>query len=202
MRRKQANHAAVAAACRANLGQWQLVGHYGSVESADAMVRAIRGAFQKGARSAYAPAGAFEARRELTDNGARVDARYVGEPVKDVEAAVRELGALPVPGGPVRLTAVQRAKIAEQIGDAKPATSGLLVAFGESVRNRREHDHPAWEDLFCMNLSSYMGERMAPVLRRLLDLEDEVDRLRERLPDRLTRTFAPTQALCNEADES
>jgi len=177
MRRTQANHAAVAATCHANPGQWQMVGHYGSGESADATVRAIRGAFQKGARSAYAPAGAFEARRELTDNGARVEARYIGEPVKDVETAVRELGALPVPGGSVRLTAEQRAKIAEQLGDAKPATPGLLVAFGESVRNRREHDHPQWEDLYCMNLSSYMGERIAPVLRRLLDAEAEAELL-------------------------
>ncbi|MFF7142335.1 hypothetical protein ACFZB5_13940 [Streptomyces nodosus] len=84
----------------------------------------------------------------------------------------------------------QRAKIAELIGDAKPATPGLLVSFGESVRDRREHDHPTWEDLYCLNLSSYMGERMAPVLRRLLDAEAlaaadraEVEMLRARVAE-------------------
>lgn len=100
----------------------------------------------------------------------------MSEPICDVETAVRELGALPVPVG-VQLTAEQRAKIAEQLGDAKPATPGLLVAFGESVRNRREHQHPTWEDLYCQNLSSYMGERMAPVLRRLIDAETRVAEL-------------------------
>ncbi|MFJ8054906.1 hypothetical protein [Streptomyces sp. NPDC096142] len=100
-----------------------------------------------------------------------------------------------MPVGPARLTPEQRAAIAGQIGDARPATPGLLVAFGKSVRDRHEHEHPKWEDLFCMNLSSYMGERMAPVLRRLLDLEDEVDALKASRPDRLTRTFAPVQAL-------
>lgn len=200
MRRKQVDHATVAAGCRANPGQWEKVGEYGSVESADAMVRAIRGALRKSKQpSVYAPAGAFEARREPTRYGARVEARFVGEPVKDVEIAVRELGSLPVPAGDyIGLTAKQRTTIAEQLGDVRPATPGLLVAFGESVRNRREHAHPTWEDLYCMNLSSYMGERMAPVLRRLLDLEDEVEQLRTPSPDRLTRTFAPTQVLREE----
>ncbi|MGW3442223.1 hypothetical protein [Streptomyces sp. NPDC001076] len=124
----------------------------------------------------------------------------MSEPIRDAETAVSELGALPMPAGPTRLTAEQRAKIAEQIGDAWPATPGLLVAFGESVRNRREHAHPTWEDLFCMNLSSYMGERMAPVLRRLLDLEDEVDALKATRPDGLTRTFAAVQALREDED--
>jgi hypothetical protein len=76
------------------------------------------------------------------------------------------------------LTSDQRAKIAELIGDAQPATSALLVSFGESVRDRRDHEHPQWEDFYCLNLSSYMGERMAPVLRRLLDAESRAERYR------------------------
>ncbi|MFG2963534.1 hypothetical protein ACGFZS_09620 [Streptomyces sp. NPDC048288] len=102
----------------------------------------------------------------------------MSEPIRDAETAVRELGALPMPSGPARLTPEQRAKIAEQIGDVQPATPGLLAAFGQSVLNRREHQHPEWEDLFCMNLSSWMGERMAPVLRRLIDAEAEIDALK------------------------
>ena len=102
MSRRSVDHVMVASLCRANPGQWQEVGEYGSGESADAMVRAIRGAFQRSSRpSVYAPAGAFEARRELTDSGARVHARFVGEPIMDVEAAVAQLGALPVPAGDV-----------------------------------------------------------------------------------------------------
>ncbi|MFF3310536.1 hypothetical protein [Streptomyces sp. NPDC002952] len=112
----------------------------------------------------------------------------MSEPIRNTESAVRQRGALPVPiGGETDLTPEQRATIAQQLGDVKPATAGLLISFGESVRARREHDHPKWEDLFCMNLSSYMGERMAPVLRRLLDLEDEVERLRLRTAYRAWR---------------
>lgn len=69
------------------------------------------------------------------------------------------------------MTPEQRSAIAHQLGDAKPATDGLLGSLAESVANVRTHDHPKWEDLYCMNLTSYMGERMAPVLRRLLDAE-------------------------------
>ncbi|MFJ2249400.1 hypothetical protein ACIQGT_40230 [Streptomyces sp. NPDC093108] len=72
------------------------------------------------------------------------------------------------------LTPEQRKAIAHQLGDARPATDGLLGSLAESVANVRTHDHPKWEDLYCMNLSSYMGERMAPVLRRLLDTEAEL----------------------------
>lgn len=89
------------------------------------------------------------------------------------------LGAPTMPSGEARpLTAEQRATIAQQLGDAKPATSGLLVQLGQSVRDRLAHDHTTQrEDWFCMNLSSYMGERIAPVLRRLLDAEARVAEL-------------------------
>ncbi|WP_309049276.1 hypothetical protein [Streptomyces sp.] len=75
------------------------------------------------------------------------------------------------------LSAEQRAAIAGLIGDAKPATGDLLKRLAASVRDRREHEHPTWEDLFCLNLVSWMGERMAPVLRRLLDAETRVGEL-------------------------
>jgi hypothetical protein len=75
------------------------------------------------------------------------------------------------------LSPEQRATIAAQLGDAKPAQDGLLLSLGKSIANRRNHEHDAWEDLYCMNLSSYMGERMAPVLRRFLDAEAKVAEL-------------------------
>ena len=76
---KPVNHFAVAAICRANPGQWQDVGEYNSTDSARRSAEGIRTAFVKGPgrRSAYTPAGAFEARHELTEYGARVEARYV-----------------------------------------------------------------------------------------------------------------------------
>ncbi|MEV2249359.1 hypothetical protein AB0I94_02180 [Streptomyces sp. NPDC050147] len=87
--------------------------------------------------------------------------------------------ALPMPVGPQRGTA------AEQLGDVRPASTGLVASLAKSVRDCREHEHPTWEDLYCLNLTSYMGERMAPVLRRLFDSEAEAERLRARV-DELT----------------
>ncbi|SFF12146.1 hypothetical protein SAMN05216251_108252 [Actinacidiphila alni] len=76
------------------------------------------------------------------------------------------------------LSPEQRATILAQLGDAKPATDGLLESFGKSIADRRGHSHPTWEDIFCLNLAAYMGEKAAPVLRRLLDAEAEVEGLR------------------------
>lgn len=74
----------------------------------------------------------------------------------------------------------QRKAIVMQIGDVQPATDALIGLFAESVAKVRNHEHPSWEDLYCMNLTSYMGERVAPVLRRLLDAENKVARLQDR----------------------
>ncbi|MFF9568451.1 hypothetical protein [Streptomyces sp. NPDC014685] len=93
----------------------------------------------------------------------------------------------------VPMTPEQRKAIAYQLGDAKPATDALLGSLAESVANVRDHEHPKWEDLFCMNLSSYMGERMAPVLRRLLDIEVERDALRARVAELEALKPAPVQ---------
>lgn len=81
------------------------------------------------------------------------------------------------------LTPKQRATLAAQLADAQPASTSLITSFGKSVKDCRDHEHPTWEDLYCLNLTSYMGERMAPVLRRLLDAETEVDRLRDELAE-------------------
>lgn len=60
------------------------------------------------------------------------------------------------------LTAEQRATLVEQLGGALPARNALLLSLGESIRERRG---------------------MAPVLRRLLDAEAEIDRLRDELAE-------------------
>lgn len=77
------------------------------------------------------------------------------------------------------LTPEQRSALAELLGDAKPARTDLLHGLGEAVRDCREHEHPRTaEDLFCGNLRGWLGERMAPVLRRLLDAEAELGRVK------------------------
>jgi hypothetical protein len=77
------------------------------------------------------------------------------------------------------LSAEQVAAIRAHLGDAKPATSGLLADLAQSITDRKAHDHPKHnEDFFCENLSGWAGDRMPVVLRRLIDAEAEADRLR------------------------
>ncbi|WP_425832633.1 hypothetical protein [Streptomyces fractus] len=67
--------------------------------------------------------------------------------------------------------------LAAFLGDARPVRDDLLATLAEATQKVREHEHPTWEDLYCLNLVSYMGERMAPVLRRLRDAEARVSEL-------------------------
>lgn len=73
-RRKRVSHKAVAAQLRTQPGEWGPVGDYSSSASAVGIVSHIRTAFLV----AYRPAGAYEARTEMVDEGTRVHARYVG----------------------------------------------------------------------------------------------------------------------------
>ncbi|MCD7440293.1 hypothetical protein K4B79_18940 [Streptomyces lincolnensis] len=152
MRRRNVDHVMVASVCRANPGQWQEVGEYSSSESASAVVRSIRGALKRAGRpSVYAPAGAFEARQELTEYGARVDARYVGEPIQDVETAVCELGALPVPAGSKPLQEETLEKCSRTAADAtpvdffRPGSDRLTRTFAPTqvLRNEDQAEAPA-----------------------------------------------------------
>lgn len=98
------------------------------------------------------------------------------EPERETLAeVVARDGALPMPvgPGPLPLTADERARLADLIGGVKPADAKLLNAFGESVRDCREHEHPKSEDFHCLNLTAWMGERAGLVLRRLLGVEAE-----------------------------
>ncbi|MET7776295.1 hypothetical protein ABZU94_10540 [Streptomyces mirabilis] len=70
-----------------------------------------------------------------------------------------------------QLTPKQRVMLAQQLGSALPAHNSLLLSLWESIRERRG---------------------MAPVLRRLLDAETEVDRLR----DELAEVKAPRTGRC------
>ncbi|MFI8942669.1 hypothetical protein [Streptomyces syringium] len=77
------------------------------------------------------------------------------------------------------LTPEVEAEIRELIGTRTPASDQLIHGLAESVRDVREHQHSvAAEDIYCGNLRGWMGERMGPVLVRLLAAEAEVARLR------------------------
>ncbi|MGW2863335.1 hypothetical protein [Streptomyces sp. NPDC001205] len=73
--------------------------------------------------------------------------------------------------------------VAQFVGDARPASDDLVEQIARTVSERRDHDHPQWEDLYCTNLTEWAGERVGPVLRRLIDSEAEAERLRARLTE-------------------
>jgi hypothetical protein len=70
------------------------------------------------------------------------------------------------------LTPGMRSGIAEPLGDAEPAAATLLISLAQSVEDHRQGEHPAHDVVL------YLGRRMAPVLRRLLDAEAELELLR------------------------
>jgi hypothetical protein len=77
------------------------------------------------------------------------------------------------------LSAEQRDRLAALLpADTSSATDQLLMDFGQVIHDRRTHQHPKSEDLFCHNLAGWMGERAAYLLRRLVDLEEDNARLR------------------------
>ena len=45
-----------------------------------------------------------------------------------------------------------------------------LEHIREAYRDMRTHQHPPRDDLFCMNLSSFLGDRMGVVLQHYDDL--------------------------------
>ncbi|MFD9192931.1 hypothetical protein ACFWCA_32555 [Streptomyces phaeochromogenes] len=84
---------------------------------------------------------------------------------------------------PRPLSTSDRDALIALIGGTKPATTGLVAHLAKAVHDVREHEHPKWEDLYCLNLTSFMGERMGPVLRRLIDAETENEELRARVAE-------------------
>ncbi|WP_030992183.1 hypothetical protein [Streptomyces sp. NRRL S-1813] len=83
------------------------------------------------------------------------------------------------------LSPEHRAALAELIGDAaRPATADFLLRLGHTVKDCRTHDHGTGEGIFCGNLVGWMGERMALVVRRLLDAEAELEKYVGKEPTR------------------
>lgn len=99
-----------------------------------------------------------------------------------------------------------RAALAELIGDAaRPAPADFLLRLGHTVKDCRTHDHGTGEDIFCGNLAGWMGERMALVMRRLLDAEAELEKYVGKEPtvaeemQHLNRCLDAVYDLCEEA---
>ncbi|MGW2210158.1 hypothetical protein [Streptomyces sp. NPDC001781] len=88
------------------------------------------------------------------------------------------------------MTPERRSTIESLLGGAKPATTVLVQQMAKAVQDRAAHEHPTWEDLYCLNLVSWMGERTAPVLRRLLDAESQAERYRTAWRTARTRALA------------
>jgi hypothetical protein len=85
----------------------------------------------------------------------------------------------------------------ETLASYQPATDGLVASLTDAARQVREHDHNSAAgpgDLFCLNLTSFMGERMGPVLRRLSDAEVQRDWLLAEATDEVRERFFATRA--------
>lgn len=74
--RRNVRHHRIAERCRKQPGKWLTVGDYANDQSAYGIAHSIKTGMRI---PAYMPAGAYEARIEQTDTGARVHARYVGQ---------------------------------------------------------------------------------------------------------------------------
>jgi len=128
----------------------------------------------------------------------------MSEPIRDLETAVRELGALPVPVGfETPMTDEQRAAIAELIGSPQPAPGVLLAEIARNVRAVRRFEGPQWEDPYWCEHVAFLGKYMGPVLRRLLDAEDRIERRRARLVALQNDALSMRGSLCpnGEADK-
>lgn len=79
------------------------------------------------------------------------------------------------------------AAVSTHLDGVQPATDSALLDLAQFVAHRRDHEHPEGDDPYCDNLAAWSGERMGPVLRRLLDTELENARLRAELDARPTR---------------
>lgn len=70
--------------------------------------------------------------------------------------------------------------------DTRPATTELLADLARGAADYAGHEHPTphdgeGEDLYCLNLTSYLGERVAPVLALVADLQDRLAQIAENI---------------------
>jgi hypothetical protein len=83
-------------------------------------------------------------------------------------------------------------KYIDQI-ESKPASDLLVEDLAKTFLDCLAHDHPErGEDLYCLNLVAYMGERIGPILARLREAEAAIQRVRDMHPKREN----PTHGCC------
>ena len=90
-----------------------------------------------------------------------------------------------------------------KLGDQPPATDLLLGRLVDTVVDCRDHEHPdegSGPDLYCLNLMSFMGDRMAAVLRRIADEQSEVFKERQRATALAEQFEREADALMRERD--
>lgn len=78
-RTRTADHQHAAEMARQMPGRWVLAGSYNGTQSAVGAAHQVR---TGGKLPAYRPAGAFQARTELTQDGADLWVRYLGQPAE------------------------------------------------------------------------------------------------------------------------
>ncbi|MEV7011740.1 hypothetical protein [Streptosporangium sp. NPDC051022] len=67
---------------------------------------------------------------------------------------------------------------------SRASSDDMIEELATAFLDRLAHEHPKpgeGEDWYCLNLTSFMGERMGGVLVRLREAETEVNRLRTEL---------------------
>ncbi|MFE7395173.1 hypothetical protein [Streptomyces sp. NPDC057557] len=80
------------------------------------------------------------------------------------------------------LSTTVRTQIADLMSGVKALPPTQAVRLAEAARDRRGHGHPRHgEDLYCINLTCWMGERVPYLLQLLLDVAAENEGLRERI---------------------
>ncbi|MDT0387874.1 hypothetical protein [Streptomyces dubilierae] len=82
-RRPRADHQHTAAEARRRPGTWLTVGDYRNPATVEAMALRIRTGYPLGTAAygtPYLPAGAFETRTSLTEEGTLLETRFVGGP--------------------------------------------------------------------------------------------------------------------------
>jgi hypothetical protein len=125
------DHAQVAATLREQPGKWLTVGEYRNTSSVDTVAHLIRtGRQYTGTR--YQPAGAFEARTQLTDDGTLLEARYVGAQPKHPASVSQSLDTERVLGQ------IQRGELRCGPGAAREIADRHEAAYGDAF-----HGSPA-----------------------------------------------------------
>ncbi|WP_327384993.1 YqaJ viral recombinase family nuclease [Streptomyces sp. NBC_01207] len=178
--RTQVDHDAVAAAARLAPGTWVVAGLYPSTSSAAGTVRNV----EKARTVHYAPAGSFEARRQLQQDGVLVSVRFVGTvPAGSVKPSLSAkkstAGAKPPAGRP---SAAPGARLLETGGPSDPAwhaarregLCGTDVAAilgltpGRGPRHVYEEKHGNTDAVAVEETSRMrMGRRLEPVIAEL-----------------------------------